>query len=147
MLISMNHRRKRTTDYLVEASIEHTMTKYLLTALLKKLSVAFSVNQAYRRNIVDFNAKYLFRTRDNLINITAVFGESKLTVHDEALADPHIAVTFRDAKTMRAYLSSLKPDILDSILKQDVTIEGNLNYLYKLTYMVRHLQLKVLKQI
>ena len=138
---------QRFTDYRLRTSIEHTLTKYLLKAGLKMLSLAFCMSKHYRRNIAKFEAKYLFRTKDNLIHIAAVIEDSKLSVLDDAIPDANITITFRNTRTLRAYLFSAKPDILGSILKQDVTIEGNLNYLYKLTYMIKHLQLKILKQI
>ena len=39
------------------------------------------------------------------------------------------------------YLLSPKPDILGSVLRQDVMVSGNLNYLYKFAYMAKRLQL------
>jgi hypothetical protein len=44
---------------------------------------------------------------------------------------------------LMGFLLSPKPDILGSMLRQDISIDGNLNYLYKFAYMAKHLQLKV----
>jgi hypothetical protein len=143
----MKPKQRTPTDQRRKRSIEHFLTGLLLKTSLKTLGLAFLLSKSYRRNLDGFHGKYLFRTRDNLVHIAAVFDHGKLKVYEEAITDADIAINFRDPKTLRVYLSSPNPDILDSILKQDVTIDGNLNYLYKLTYMIRHLQLRLLRQI
>ncbi|MGB5983843.1 MAG: hypothetical protein WBG37_00950, partial [Desulfobacterales bacterium] len=92
-------------------------------------------------NIEDFNGRYLFRSRDNRITVGAVFQNETLKVKQKAIENTDVTVTFRNAKALMNYLLSPKPDILDSILSQDVTINGNLSYLYKFAYMAKHLQL------
>ena len=45
------------------------------------------------------------------------------------------------------YIFSPKPDILGSMLRQDVMLNGNLNYLYKFAFMAQHLRLMATGEI
>lgn len=47
---------------------------------------------------------------------------------------------FKDGKALMDFLLAENPDILGAMLHQEVTPEGNLNYLYTFAYMARHLQ-------
>lgn len=40
------------------------------------------------------------------------------------------------------FLLTPRPDIIGAVLRQDVCVDGNLNYLYKFAFMARRLQLK-----
>jgi hypothetical protein len=114
-----------------------------LEVLLQLMGLAFSLDEDLRRNIHNFNGRYLFRSQDRRITVAAVFKGNRLKVSQEEIGDTHITVVFRNAKALMGFLLTPKPDILGSMLRQDVTIDGNLNYLYKFAYMARHLQLKV----
>jgi hypothetical protein len=114
-----------------------------LEVLLKLMGLVLRLDKDFRRNIQNFNGRYLFRSRDRQITVAAVFKDSRLKVSEEAIGDTHMTVVFRNAKALMGFLLSPKPDILGAMLRQDVTIDGNLNYLYKFAYMAKHLQLKV----
>jgi len=43
----------------------------------------------------------------------------------------------------RSFLLSEDQDILESVLADQVEVEGNLNYVYKLGYMAKNLQLRM----
>ena len=107
------------------------------------MSLVFFLNKDFKRNIENFNGRYLFKSRDNKITVAAVFRDNRMKVYEKAIDRTNITVTFRNSKALMDYLLSPKPDILGSILRQDVTIDGNLNYLYKFAYMAKHLQLMV----
>jgi hypothetical protein len=115
-----------------------------LEALLTLMSLVFFLNKDFRRNIKNFNGRYLFKSRDNEITVAAVFRNNQMRVYEKAIDRTNVTVTFRNAKALMNYLLSPKPDILGSILRQDVVIDGNFNYLYKFAYMAKHLQLIVI---
>jgi hypothetical protein len=123
--------------------IESELAENFLSLLLKAMGVAFFLLRDFRKNIVDFEGKYFFKSRDNGITVAAVFKDGEMTVKDTALKDPDVTVTFKDAAKLRDFLLAPKQDILGSMLRQDITINGNLNYLYKFAYMAKHLQLMV----
>ena len=121
--------------------IESELAEDFLDLLLKFMGVVFVVNREFRRNIDGFEGRYLFRSRDDRITVAAVFKDGKLKVTQKPIDNTHVTVTFRNSRALMNYLLAPKPDILGSILRQDVTIDGNLNYLYKFAYMAKHLQL------
>ncbi|SPD72836.1 conserved hypothetical protein [uncultured Desulfobacterium sp.] len=122
-------------------SFESEITEKFLEMLLNAMKLAFDLNKEYRRNIEGFKGRYLFKSRDNSITTSAVFENERLRVDNKDIRDTDVTVTFRDSKALRDYILSPKPDILGSILRQDVVINGNFNYLYKFAYLAKHLQL------
>ncbi len=141
MLSQSNHARRAVQKFL--DSLESEGAEEFLEALLKLMGLVFLIDRDYRRNIHNFHGRYLFRSQDRQITVAAVFKDNCLDVSEKEIDNTHITVIFRNAKALMGILLSPKPDILGSLLRQDVTIDGNLNYLYKLAYMAKHLQLKV----
>jgi hypothetical protein len=141
--ILMRSRRASSTAQKLMETLQSEKAEGFLQVLLKLMGLVFCLDRDFRRNIQDFNGRYLFRSQDNQITVAAVFKDNRLKVTEEAIDDTHMTVIFRNAKALMGFLLSPKPDILGSMLRQDVTIDGNLNYLYKFAYMAKHLQLKV----
>jgi len=121
--------------------IESELAEGFTELLLRLMSLVLFLNMDFRRNIKNFRGRYLFRSRDDEITVAAVFRDNRLRVYDKAIANTDVTVTFKDARAPMNYIFSPKPDILGSILRQDVVIDGNFNYLYKFAYMAKHLQL------
>lgn len=113
-----------------------------LELLLKGMSLAFELNLGdFRKNIEGFTGRYLFASKDKGITVSAIFDKGKMKVYKKTINDADVAVTFRNDKALMDYIFSPKPDILGSMLRQDVTLNGNLNYLYKFAFMAQHLRL------
>jgi len=127
--------------------IKSEFAEEFLEQLLKLMGLVFFLNKDFKKNIENFNGRYLFKSRDNKITVAAIFRNKKMKVYEKIIDRTDVTVNFKDAKALMDYLLSPKPDILGSILNQDVTIDGNLNYLYKFAYMSRHLQLMVTGRI
>ncbi len=115
------------------------VTDKFLELLLKGMDLAFYLSKGYKKNIKDFEGRYLFQTGDNLVTASATFKGGDMKVHNNAIDDWDVLVTFKDAEALRAYLLSKDQDILDSLLVNDVEVDGNLNYIYKFGFMVRDL--------
>jgi hypothetical protein len=142
VLLLRNFRAKKAGEQLLKCA-ESELAEEFLNLLLKLMGLVFFLNKDFKRNIKNFNGRYLFRSRNDKITVAAVFRDNKLKVSEKKIDNTNITVTFRNAKALMDYLLSPKPDILGSILRQDVTIDGNFNYLYKFAYMAKHLQLMV----
>ena len=121
--------------------IEAEVTGEFLQLLLNGMKLVFLIDPDFRKNIKGFTGRYLFKSRDNQITMSAIFENGKLKVREKLIDDAHITVNFRDAKALRSYILSPKPDILGSLLRQDVVVDGNFNYLYKFAFMAKRLQL------
>ena len=146
LFLLRNWRSKRIGKKWIE-SIESEMAGGFLDLLLRFMQLVFWVDKDFRRNIKNFNGRYLFKSKDNRITVAAVFQKDNLKIFRKSIDNTNITVTFRNAKALMNYLLSPKPDILGSILRQDVTIDGNLNYLYKFAYMAKHLQLMAMGKV
>lgn len=126
----------RFLDYITSEVVEE-----FLEVLLDLMKLTFYFDDDYRQNIEGFAGRYLFRSVDRSITVSAVFAEGQLHVDEEELPDPQVTVVFKDGKALMDFLLAENPDILGAMLRQEVTPEGNLNYLYKFAYLARHLKL------
>ena len=142
-LILLRNFRAKTLRKRFLNCIESEFAEEFLELLLKLMSLVFFLDKDFKRNIENFNGRYLFKSRDNKITVAAIFRDNQMKVYEKNIDRTDVTVNFKDAKALMNYLLSPKPDILGSILRQDVTIDGNLNYLYKFAYIARHLQLMV----
>jgi len=116
-----------------------TVTDKFLELLLRGMDFAFCLSKRYRKNIKNFSGRYVFRTEDGRVAVTATFKNGDMHVDDDARDGWNARVTFKNAAALRAYIFSKNQDILDSVLKNEVEVDGNLNYIYKFGFMARDL--------
>lgn len=114
-------------------------TDKFLGLLLSGMDLAFLVSKDYRRNIRNFSARYLFTTRDKLVAATAIFSGGDMKYEDDRISDWDVKVTFKNTQALVAFLFSKDQDILNSLLANEVEVDGNLNLLYKFGFMARDL--------
>lgn len=123
-------------------TLQSEFTEEFLEVLLRLMGLMFCIDKDFRRNIENFDARYMFMDKSSEITVSAIFKNSKLKVSEKQINDTNVTVIFKDQKALMNFLLSPKPDVLSAILNQDVTYEGNLNYLSKFAYMATHLRLK-----
>jgi len=121
--------------------MESEFAEDFLKILLELMGVVLFVDSDYRKNIMGFKGRYQFRSSDDAITVAAVFDNDALDVSEEVIEKPNISITFKNGKALMNYLLSPKPDVLGSMLRQEVRLEGNLNYLYRFAYLAKRLQL------
>lgn len=119
--------------------LEGELTDSFVELLLYGMDVAFLLFASYRRNLRNFRGTYVLRTADQRVAASALFDNGKMTVRTDAVADANVTITFKDPHALRRFLLCKDHDILVSILANDIEVEGNLNYVYKLGYMARDL--------
>lgn len=125
-------------------SMKSESAEGFLRLLLKVMSLVFKLDLwGFRRNIEGFTGKYLFTSKDKLITASVIFEQGKMKVADNPIDNADLVVTFKNGKALMDYILSPKPDILGSMLRQDVSVNGNLSYLYKFAFMAKRLQLIV----
>lgn len=115
------------------------VTDKFLEILLYGMDLAFCLSKGYQRNIENFNGRYLFRTANNLVAAAAIFKDGDMEVHKELIKDWDVRITFKDAAALRDFIFSKDQDILNSLLKNEVEIDGNVSYIYKFGFMARDL--------
>ena len=116
------------------------LTNKFIFLLLRGLDTTFALYKDYREdNIRDFRGRYLFRTSNEDVVASAVFKDGEMKVPKGAIDDWDVRVTFKDSEALRDFIFSKDQDILDSLLKNEVEVDGNLNYVYKFGFMARDL--------
>ncbi len=127
------------------ACIQSEFAETFLDVLLNLMSLLICVDKDFRRNLKDFDARYLFKSKDGTITVAAVFYKERLKVSKKQIDNTNVTVIFKDQKALMNFLLSSQPDIFNAILNQELNYEGNLNYLSKFAFMARHLQLMFTK--
>jgi hypothetical protein len=119
--------------------LEGRLTDKFVEILFFSMEVSFILLASYRRNLRGFRGSYVLRTADQRVAASAVFGHEKMMVKTDAVASPNVTITFKDPAALRRFLFSKDQDILASLLANEVDVDGNLNYIYKLGFMARDL--------
>ncbi len=137
--------RKRLLDRCIRKmmkKIEDHMLDDFLELLLKAMALAFLVDKDFRKNIEDFRANYVFKSRDGGIETGIQFRHGEMEVKEEALRNSSVTVVFKDGETLKDFLFSGNQDIFKYLLENSLSYTGNLNYILKFGYMAKHLQLQ-----
>jgi len=141
---------ERINDYLVQrlakplrVQLCEKLTDDFLELLLKAMDLAFILSHSYRDNVRGFRATYVFRTANESVAATALFGDGKMKVEKHGVIPYDVQVTFTDAHALWSFLLSENQDVLDSILANTVDVEGNLNYLYRFGFLARDLTRRI----
>lgn len=114
-----------------------------LELLLKVIALKLRIDARYRQNIAGFRGRYVFRTQDGKIAVSAIFEENELKVLDDPVKESDVTVTFKDGAALCEFLLSKDPDVFAFILDNKIDYEGNLNYVLKFGYMAKRLQLEL----
>jgi hypothetical protein len=105
----------------------------------------FPALEGFHRNLqacdsaTGFKAKYVFKSENGGFEASAVFQYGDMEVLEEAVKDWDICIAFKDVPAFWKFLFSGGKDILTAVLTNDVSVKGNLNYLYKFGFMARDL--------
>ncbi len=144
-LPGLDHVRHATLRRRFARCLEDGAAAEFLHLLLALMSTALVLNPEFRRHAQSFEARFVFRNRDGTVTHGATFSHGLLWVTDRAPPDPDATIIFRDGNALMRSLLSAEPDLLGALLRQDVSFEGNLNYVYRLAYLARWLQRSVTK--
>jgi len=93
------------------------------------------------------------------------FREGRLETHEQMAEKPNVTITFSDGRALvnflfspvRGYLNDFIADgdvdaqhsfdILTGMLKNELTVDGNLNYLYRFGFLANHLLLEAFRPL
>jgi hypothetical protein len=115
-------------------------TNELVEFLLEGMATAFLLSRSFRDNIQGFSATYVFMTEGGSVGTSARFDGKRMHVEHQPVDDWTVRVRFRDASGLRRFLFSKNQDILQSILDNDVEMDGNVNYIFKFGFLARDLE-------
>ncbi len=134
--------RKLRTDRLarrLEKELAGEMTEEFFKVLLYCMELFLLINPDFRRNIEGFQGRYLFNSKDGEVKLAVLYGNNRMTVKEKSLSDTDVTVSFKTYKDLCDFVTSPDPDIINGMLTQALSFDGNLNYLYKFGYMSRHM--------
>ena len=132
---------RRRVERRFQKCLESETAEEFLELLLKLMSLAFKIDEDFRRNIKGFRGRYQFRSVDNSVTVAALFTGKGLKVKERLIPDADVTVIFKDGKSLMNYLLATDRDILRLVLNNEVVLKGNVNYVLKFAYMANHLQL------
>ena len=118
-----------------------------LEALMAFLKVGVRLDRHLRRSLDGFDARYQLKTRDGLVDVGVVFEDGRVDIQEDPKGEFDATMLFRDSRAVFDFFASTNPDLLGAVLEQTAVVEGNLNYVYRLAYMARHLQLEALGRV
>ena len=107
--------------------------------LLWGMDWAFVLLPDFRKNLGDFDGRYVLQTEKGDFAASLIFQNGNMARQKKALNEWDVKITFMNAGDLRAFLFSEDQDMVNSILENKVSIDGNYNYLYKFGFMARTL--------
>lgn len=118
-----------------------TATDKFIEILLKGMDLFFYLtpDDDFRRHLKNFNGRYYFKTEDETVKVSATFNNGDMQVHEDAIKDWDVMVKFRNGEALRKYIFSEKQDIFESISENAVEVDGNINHIFKLGFIVQDL--------
>jgi hypothetical protein len=119
-----------------------TLTDDFFELLLRGMDLALLLSPRYRAAAAGFDGVVVFCTKNGKVAVTAVFAGGDLRVEREARPAWDCRITFADSDAIWSFLLAEDQDILDSILRNAVEVEGNLNYVYRFGFLAKELALR-----
>ena len=124
-------------------TLEDEAAETFLEVLLLFMKLKFMFDPSYRRNIENFKGRYQFKSRDNKITVLVELDNGKMDIKETLSEDVDVTVIFKDGRSLMNFLLSQNRDVLRGLLNNEITVTGNLNYIYKFAFMANHLQLEL----
>ncbi len=121
--------------------VKTEVSVYLFLLSLKLLGFLFMISKNLRKEIYNletgyiFNARYQFRTRDDLVNIFVVIANGKMRSGFGTIEDPHVTIFYKDKETLAKIYSKSPEESLDYLLTNEMSYTGNMAYLTKFSYI------------
>jgi hypothetical protein len=115
----------------------------LLETLFKGLGLLLVVHPGLKSTVAPLRAAYRIATSDNRMNVWARFSSGTVSSGRGEGGPVNVTLRFTDVASMLRLFSSPKPDLLGAMLRQQVSFDGNLNYLLKLAYLLQRVLLVV----
>lgn len=114
-------------------------TDTFLELLLAGMALAFLLLPSYRRSLHNCEARLVFRCTASTVAAAAVIHNDAFSVERAPAGDGDCLVTFATPSALMRFLFAKDHDILDSMLKSEVTVQGNVNLIYRFGFLANEL--------
>ncbi len=113
----------------------------LIEYALQIVKIHLFLNADLRKQVDAFNAQYMIELDGLEKPISVIFKNGVMDVVRKSIDKPDLTIKITDINNLLKYVLSEKPDILSALLKQHIIFDGNLNYLFKMAYLMKRLEL------
>ncbi|PRP96128.1 SCP2 sterol-binding domain-containing protein [Enhygromyxa salina] len=124
------------------ACLESDAREGLLERLFRVMSLTLLADRRCRQSIAAYDVSYVFQREDGSAQLAVIFAGGRMRILADVIAEPDVTVTFKDNEALARFLFNDRLDLIGSIVNNEISYVGNLNYLRKLAYMAKHLQLR-----
>ena len=114
---------------------------YMFLLSLKLLGLLFRLSKNLRKEIYNedtgfiFNARYQFKTRDDLVKAFVIFADGKMRSGSGEIDNPDVTIFYKDKETLAKIYSKSPEESLDYLLTNEMSYTGNISYLMKFSYL------------
>jgi hypothetical protein len=108
--------------------------------LFRLIGLLYQLKPDFRKNIQGLSGSYQFKSEDNKVTVLATFDDEQITVEEALSPEADIVITFKDGRSIINSFFSHGKDILKTLNDNEVALQGNLNYVYKLGFLTNHIQ-------
>jgi len=127
--------------------LKERFTPLMLGAVFKGVDLKARLDPGFRKNVyIDtgrgtepWNAKILFRTRDNKVCRHVVFEGGRVRTGRGPVEGPDVSFVFRDMKAMKNMVFSSPESSMDMLLRNDLVFEGNMAVVTRLSYILERI--------
>lgn len=131
-------------------AISEKFTPVMLNALLKGLGLRASFDHRFRDHIFQdlgdgrepWNAKVIFRTRDNSVVRHLVVQEGKIRSGKGPIRNPDATFVLKDVACLKKMLSAGAAESMSMLLRNELTFEGNMATVARVSYLIERMTAK-----
>jgi hypothetical protein len=122
-------------------NLKDEATEEFLERLLDLIKWYYVIHPKYTK---DFTGSYWLKDRYKKVNFLVEFkcGNMEIIKDPDPDPDPYpktkVTLTFKDTNALRRFLLSVKKDVLNVLLHNEILVTGNLNYLYRFGFLANH---------
>ena len=123
----------------LDQAILDDVTDSFLELLLDGLKVALWWFPGYAKNLSGWTGALVFCTTNGRVAASTVFKDGRMMLIEGEVPGYQAKIVFKDGAALRSFLLSKDQDIFNSLLANDVSVLGNLNYVYKFGFLAKDL--------
>ena len=131
-------------------ALSNRFTPALLGLVLKGVGIRARLDRSFRKNLYQdtghgpepWNARILFRTRDDTCVHHILVADGKATSGKGPIPDPDVSFVLRDVACMKKMLIASPAETVEMLLRNELTFDGNLSVVTRFSYLLERLTAK-----
>lgn len=133
--------------YTISEAVGERLTPLVLGLLLKGMGMRARIDRRFRENLFQdvgrgrepWNAKVVFRTRDNGIVRHLIICNGRVFSGPGAIEQPDAVFIFRNAACLRKMLVAPPGESLEMLLRNELSFEGNMCTVARISFLLERL--------